>query len=158
MLLAKSRWLFPLYGDEPPHWVLGWVDLSARKMHIFDSCPELQSYMWVEPVSRFLSLKRMLILSQFLQALVEVAETVFTTLGKPEIDLEPWDVMRHSPSLLQRQMNGFACGFFVIHGMRVVGNGESVACVTNDQTAKVKSETLDLIKDSLPYVYLCLES
>ncbi|KAJ7836006.1 hypothetical protein B0H13DRAFT_1913303 [Mycena leptocephala] len=136
MLLAKSRWLFPLYGDEPPHWVLGWVDLSAHKMHIFDSCPELQSYMWAEP------------------ALVEVAETVFTTLGKPEIDLEHWDVMKHSPSLLQRQMNGFACGFFVIHGMRVVGNGESVACVTNDQTAKVKSETLDLIKDNLPLLRL----
>ncbi|KAF8200490.1 hypothetical protein K438DRAFT_2110609 [Mycena galopus ATCC 62051] len=119
MLLAKSHWLFPLYGDNPPHWVLGWVDLSARKMHIFDSCPELQSYMWAEP------------------ALVEVAETIFMTLGKPEIDLEPWDVMRHSPSLLQRQMNGFACGFFVIHAMRVVGNGESVSSVTNDQTAKL---------------------
>lgn len=57
MLLAKRRWLFPLYGHKPsPHWVLGWVDLSASEMHIFDSCPELQSYMWAEPVSIFLSL------------------------------------------------------------------------------------------------------
>jgi hypothetical protein len=44
----------PLYGDEPPHWALGWLDLSAHQMHIFDSCPELQWYMWAEPVSQFL--------------------------------------------------------------------------------------------------------
>jgi hypothetical protein len=55
-------------------------------------------------------------------------------------------------------MNGFACGFFVIHAMRVVGNGESLSVVTNDQTAKVKSETLNLIKDNLPYAYFSLKS
>ncbi|KAJ7811975.1 hypothetical protein B0H13DRAFT_2383525 [Mycena leptocephala] len=84
MLLAKARWLFPLYGDSPPHWVLGWLDHSARQMHLFDSCPELQSYMWAEP------------------ALVEVAETVFTTLGKPEMNLQPWEAVKHSPPKLQR--------------------------------------------------------
>jgi hypothetical protein len=99
----------------------------------------------------------MLNLPQFFQALVEVGETVFTTLGKPEINLEPWDVMKHSPSLLQCQMNGFACGFF-IHAIQVIRNGESVSSVTNDQTAKVKSETLDLIEDNLPYVYFSLKS
>jgi hypothetical protein len=45
----------------------------------------------------------------------------------------------------------YACGFFVIHTLRVIGNGESLSCVTNDQTAKVRSETLDLIRDNLPY-------
>ncbi|KAJ6503931.1 hypothetical protein C8R45DRAFT_924266 [Mycena sanguinolenta] len=131
MLLAKTRWLFPLYGNNPPHWVLGWIDQAASLLHVFDSCPELESHMWAEP------------------ALVEVAETVFTTLGRPEINLEPWAVIKHSPPPLQRQMNGFSCGFFVIHAMCVVGNGESLSAVTNDQTRKVKSDTLDLIKDNL---------
>lgn len=54
MLLAKARWLFPLYGDKPsPHWVLGWADLTASQLHIFDSVPELESYMWAEPVGLF---------------------------------------------------------------------------------------------------------
>jgi hypothetical protein len=97
-------------------------------------------------------------LIHFFQALVEVGETVFTTLGKPEINLEPWDIVKHSPSLLQCQMNGFACGFFVIHAIQVIGNGESVSSVTNDQTAQVKSETLDPIKDNLPYVFFSLKS
>ncbi|KAJ6579492.1 hypothetical protein DFH09DRAFT_1445551 [Mycena vulgaris] len=132
MLLAKARWLFPLFGDNPPHWVLGWIDLSASEMHIFDSAPELQSYMWAEP------------------ALVEVGETVFTTLGKPVMDLAPWPVVNHSPSELHRQMNAWACGFFVIHCMRTIGNGESLSVVTNDQTANVKSETLDLVIKYLP--------
>ncbi|KAJ7811976.1 hypothetical protein B0H13DRAFT_2383526 [Mycena leptocephala] len=34
--------------------------------------------------------------------------------------------------------------------MRVIGNDESLSGVTNDQTAKVRSETLDLIRDNLP--------
>ncbi|KAJ7511549.1 hypothetical protein B0H11DRAFT_2268643 [Mycena galericulata] len=131
MLLAKARWLFPLYGDKPPHWVLGWVDLSARELHIFDSAPELQSYMWAEP------------------ALVELAETVFTMLGQPKMDVAPWPVLKHSPPELQRQMNGYACGFFVIHAMRAIGNGESITTVTNDQTTKIRSETLDLIHHNL---------
>ncbi|KAJ6563697.1 hypothetical protein DFH09DRAFT_1278913 [Mycena vulgaris] len=131
MLLAKARWLIPLYGSDPPHWVLGWVDQSTREMHIFDSVPELQSYMWAEP------------------ALVEVAETIFTTLGKPGMDLAPWKVTHHSPPELQRQMNVYACGFFVIHAMRAIGNHESISTVTNDKTATVRSETLDMILENL---------
>jgi hypothetical protein len=80
---------------------------------------------------------------------VEVVETVFTTLGKDEVNLEPWKVVHHSPAELQRQMNNWACGFFVIHAMRAVGNGESIHTVTNDQTAKVRSQTLDLIFENL---------
>ncbi|KAJ7021425.1 hypothetical protein C8F04DRAFT_1402989 [Mycena alexandri] len=133
MLLAKARWLFPLYGDKPsPHWVLGWADLAASQLHIFDGVPELQSYMWAEP------------------ALVEVVETVFTMLGKQDMNLEPWDVIKHSPSELQRQMNGYACGFFTIHAMRVIGNSESLLTVTNDETPRVRSEILNLIHQNLP--------
>ncbi|KAJ7150791.1 hypothetical protein C8R46DRAFT_1229727 [Mycena filopes] len=132
MLLAKARWLFPLYGTKPcPHWVLGWADLSASQLHIFDSVPELQSYMWAEP------------------ALVEVVETVFTTIGVPGVNVEPWDVIKHSPPELQRQMNGYACGFFSLHVIRVIGNGESLDTVTNDATPRVRREILELIYENL---------
>ncbi|KAJ7751325.1 hypothetical protein DFH07DRAFT_774922 [Mycena maculata] len=140
MLLAKARWLFPMFGDNPPHWALGWVDLTARELHLFDSAPELQSYFWAEP------------------ALVELAETVFTTLGQPSINLAPWPVRQHDPPELQRQMNGYACGFFVIHAMRAIGNGESISTVTNDQTPRVHSETLDLVLGNLSLLRAPVES
>ncbi|KAJ7082107.1 hypothetical protein C8R44DRAFT_992225 [Mycena epipterygia] len=117
--------------DDPPHWVLGWVDRSASELHIFDSVPELQSYMWAEPV------------------LVELAETVFTTLGQLSMNLEPWPVFKHSPPELQRQMNGYACGFFVIHAMCVVGNGQPISAVINDATEKIRNDTLDTILANL---------
>ncbi|KAJ7147344.1 hypothetical protein C8R46DRAFT_1359850 [Mycena filopes] len=127
MLLAKARWLFPMYWPARRHWLLPWVDLAAREMHIFDSIPELQSYMWAEP------------------ALVEVAETVFTTLGHFEMDLAPWPVKTHSPSELHRQMDGHSCGFFSIDGMRVIGDGGDLASVTQTRIPEVQRQTLDLI-------------
>ncbi|KAJ7041877.1 hypothetical protein C8F04DRAFT_1390777 [Mycena alexandri] len=126
MLLAKARWLFPLFWAARRHWLLGWIDLAASEIHIFDGMPELQSYMWAEP------------------ALVELAETVFTTLGR-EINLEPWPVIKHSPSELHRQMDGHSCGFFAIYGIRVIGNGEDLASVTQSQMPTARRQTLDLI-------------
>ncbi|KAJ6608848.1 hypothetical protein B0H10DRAFT_1955071 [Mycena sp. CBHHK59/15] len=124
-----------MYGDDPLHWILGWMELGARELHMFDSTPELQSYMWVEPYdvgSR------------------EVGETVFTTLKQPNMDLACWKVIKHAPPELQCQMNGWACGFFIIHAMDVVGNGKSISDVTNDQTEnfpftsrQIASETRD---------------
>jgi hypothetical protein len=81
---------------------------------------------------------------------VELAETIFTFLGKAEQDLEPWKVLSHSPPELQCQMNDYACGFFTIHAIRALGNGEPLSTVTNDQTDNVRSEILDLIIANLP--------
>ncbi|KAJ7791894.1 hypothetical protein B0H14DRAFT_3565984 [Mycena olivaceomarginata] len=39
ILLAKSRWLFPMYGSAPPHWVLGWMS------------PALGSFIYSTPFS-----------------------------------------------------------------------------------------------------------
>ncbi|KAJ6556903.1 hypothetical protein B0H10DRAFT_1967530 [Mycena sp. CBHHK59/15] len=105
-----------MYGADPLHWILGWMELGAQELHMFDSTPELQSHMWAE------------------LALVEVGETVFTTLKQPSMDLASWKVIKHTPPKLQRQMNGWACGFIIIHAMDVVGNGKSISDVTKDQT------------------------
>ncbi|KAJ7601957.1 hypothetical protein DFH06DRAFT_1399828, partial [Mycena polygramma] len=102
MLLAKSRWLFPMYGDDPPHWILGYIEPGPRYYHIFDSMPELKSFTWAEP------------------ALLELGETVYATLGTPTVNWELWKPFLHSPPELERQMNGWACGFFVIQGMTVI--------------------------------------
>jgi hypothetical protein len=51
MLLAKSRYLFALFGEEDYHWVLGYLELGAREFHIFDGYLELNSDVWAEPES-----------------------------------------------------------------------------------------------------------
>lgn len=47
-----SRWVFPLCGGKPLHWVLGWVDFGTHEIGLFDSIPELASHAWAIPVSR----------------------------------------------------------------------------------------------------------
>ncbi|KAJ7080860.1 hypothetical protein C8R44DRAFT_754213 [Mycena epipterygia] len=130
-LMTKARWVFPLYGDNPPHWVLGYLELGAREFHIFNGCPELNFYMWAEP------------------ALTELGESVYAYLGFLDVNLAPWKVYHDSPSMLMRQMNGWACGFFTIHDMQVVAKGESTAAVTNEHTERIQKETLEMILTNL---------
>ncbi|KAJ7742173.1 hypothetical protein DFH07DRAFT_980597 [Mycena maculata] len=131
ILLAKNRWIFPMYGSDPPHWVLGWIEPGSRQYHIFDSVPELRSFSWAEP------------------DLLELGDTIYATLGYPKFDWEPWSRVLHSPPELGRQMNSWACGFFVIHAMRVVANGDDIQSVTNTETERVREESLALVLDNL---------
>ncbi|KAJ6596163.1 hypothetical protein DFH09DRAFT_1407086 [Mycena vulgaris] len=93
MLLAKKLWIFPMFGSDPPHWILGWLQPGSRQYHIFDSVPELQSFMWAEP---------------FPLDLLELEDTVYATLGKMQIDWEPRRRVLHSPPELERQINSWA--------------------------------------------------
>ncbi|KAJ7194118.1 hypothetical protein GGX14DRAFT_404900 [Mycena pura] len=131
-LLAKARWLFPLYGNYPPHWVLGYLELGAREFYICDGSPELNSDIWAEP------------------ALVELAEAVYAYLGVLNVNLEPFKTRYQSPPPLMRQINSWACGFFVIDAMLLLAKGESTAGVTNENTERVKAHALDLILNNLP--------
>ncbi|KAJ7737961.1 hypothetical protein B0H16DRAFT_1762009 [Mycena metata] len=131
-LLTKARWLFPMFGDVPPHWILGYLELGAREFRIFDGSPELNSDVWAEP------------------ALVELAETVYAYLGLLDINLAPWKVHYESPAPLMRQMNGWACGFFAIHGMLLLARGESTTAISNEHTEEIKAQTLEMILSNLP--------
>ncbi|KAJ7837146.1 hypothetical protein B0H13DRAFT_1912627 [Mycena leptocephala] len=133
VLLAKNLWLFPLVGGDPPHWVLGWIESGPRLYHIFDNMPELNSVSWAEP------------------ALLELGDTIYATLGQMEIDWEPWKRVLHAPSELDRQMNSWACGFFVIHAMKALVDGSGIESVTNSETGRIKEETLALIMDNIRY-------
>ncbi|KAJ6469868.1 hypothetical protein C8R45DRAFT_937507 [Mycena sanguinolenta] len=135
ILLAKSRWLFPMYGSDPLHWVLGWIEPGARLYHIFDSVPELRSVSWAEP------------------ALLELGDTVYATLGHLQIDWEPWRRVLHSPPEFERQMNNWACGFFVIHGMCVLAEGSGIENVKDSETERVREKTLKLVVDNIAYIF-----
>jgi hypothetical protein len=49
-------------------------------------------------------------------------------------------------------MNGWACGFFVIHGMMSVTDGPGIETVTNRETERVREKSLKLVLNNLPYV------
>ncbi|KAF7321210.1 ULP-PROTEASE domain-containing protein [Mycena chlorophos] len=138
MLAAKSLWIFPMYGDDPPHWILGWIVPGSRTYHIFNSIPEL-SIAWAEP------------------ALLELGDTVYATLGMYEVDWESWKLVNHVPPALDAQMNGWDCGIFVIHAMTVLANGLDVSLVKNSETKRVRKEALDLVLANIgsfqPYQY-----
>ncbi|KAJ7194862.1 hypothetical protein GGX14DRAFT_359779 [Mycena pura] len=126
ILLAKRLWIFPMYGSDPPHWILGYIEPGPRRYHIFDSMPELNNFSWAEP------------------ALLELGDTVYATLGPATVDWEIWKRVLHSPPELERQMNGWACGFFVIHGMTALADGSGIETVVNSETERVREGALKL--------------
>jgi hypothetical protein len=50
VLLTHNKWIVPLCGGQPLHWVLTWINFEKRELMIYDSCPELASYAWATPV------------------------------------------------------------------------------------------------------------
>ena len=49
-LLSRTRWIIPLCGGKPLHWVMGWANFSTQELGIFDSLPEIHSETWALPV------------------------------------------------------------------------------------------------------------
>jgi hypothetical protein len=86
-----------------------------------------------------------------IQALTELGESVYAYLGVLDVNLAPWRVRHDSPSPLMCQMNGWACGFFTIHAMQLIANGESTAAVTNEHTERIQKESLEMILNNLQY-------
>ncbi|KAK6988773.1 hypothetical protein R3P38DRAFT_2804240 [Favolaschia claudopus] len=119
--------VFPLFGKHPAHWVLGLIEPGPRLYHLFDSLPELNNVSWAEP------------------ALLELGDTVYATLGHMKIDWSLWKMVLHSPPELERQMNDWACGFFVIHAMKCLADGTEIEKVTNKETENVRDNTLALV-------------
>src|SRR5258708_20316006 len=50
VLLTYKKWIIPLCGGHPLHWVLTWINFKKRELAIYDSYPELASYSWATPV------------------------------------------------------------------------------------------------------------
>lgn len=52
-----ERWVIPLCGGSPAHWVLGFIDTTMKEVGIIDSAPELDSATWAMPVSSLILYK-----------------------------------------------------------------------------------------------------
>src|SRR5258707_7703922 len=55
--LTYDKWIIPLCGGQPSHWVLTWLDFKKRELAIYDSYPELASYSWATPVHHHLPIQ-----------------------------------------------------------------------------------------------------
>jgi hypothetical protein len=113
---------------------------------------ELNSVSWAEPVGFILSWPYHTY--RFGQALLELGDTVYATLGCMEVDWEPWMRVLHSPNELDRQMNNWACGLFVIHAIKSLADGIGIKGVKNGETERVWESTLKLVLDNLWYFAL----
>ncbi|KAF8169334.1 hypothetical protein K438DRAFT_1774346 [Mycena galopus ATCC 62051] len=137
-ILARSKWIIPLCGGCPLHWILAWVDYASKEIGIFDSIPELGSSSWGEPL--------------FLLTLDMIRQRI----GVPQIiwDSGQWNRRLVSPSELERQLDGWSCGIFVGMGIKAMADGgrESDWAMVGDSR---KNETRQLMLEavsSLPVI------
>ncbi|KAJ7868207.1 hypothetical protein B0H14DRAFT_2572445 [Mycena olivaceomarginata] len=137
-ILARLRWIIPLCGGAPLHWILAWVDYAAKEIGIFDSIPELGSSSWGEPL--------------FLPVLDVIREHI----GAPKITWNSGEWKRRilSPSQLECQLDGWSCGVFVGMGIKAMadGNGEpewaAVADSRKDEMRKFMLEAISSLPQS----------
>ncbi|KAF8060260.1 hypothetical protein FPV67DRAFT_1632538 [Lyophyllum atratum] len=128
-LLARTKWIIPLNGGFPKHWILGWVDYSTSTMYIFDSIPELGSSSWAEPL------------------LLKVVDEIRRHLkAEPvEWDTGDWNRKLISPVALQCQMDGFACGLFIMMAMRAATGESCWEEVANDKKDSFRNIVLEAL-------------
>ncbi|KAI0729049.1 hypothetical protein C8Q72DRAFT_944230 [Fomitopsis betulina] len=103
--ISRPRWAIPLCGGDPAHWVLGWIDTSARECGIADSIPELESARWAIPL-----LKRCI---EHLQGL----------LGMSAMDWKSMKTTVCSPEPSERQIDGWSCGLFTMIALQTFADG-----------------------------------
>ena len=144
-LSAKTLWLIPLCGGNPLHWILGWLDFANNVFGIFDSIPELQSYFWAEPVCKFEETIHDRLLTKTNQLFLEVADKILETIGSESIEWDRWTRLLSSPGELQRQMDGWSCGIFVMLAMKLSSMGETLANATNDRIPDTRNDVLRLL-------------
>ncbi|KAF5372671.1 hypothetical protein D9615_009847 [Tricholomella constricta] len=103
-LISKTRWVVPLCGGDPLHWVLAWVDYSKREIGMFDSIPELGSSSWAEPL------------------LLSILDKIRETLNACPIVWNDggWSRIVAGPSLLQRQFDVWSCGIFAMMALQAL--------------------------------------
>ena len=137
-LSLTSRWVFPMCGGKPLHWVLGWVDFGTYEIRLFDSIPELASHSWAIPVSKMLYFSgSMNLIHQ--QLLLKVIATVLEYAKKdvPDFNKKPWKKQVYSPTALQRQMDLWSCGLFLLMAMWAYIMKEGFEKVCNDEKEKM---------------------
>ncbi|KDQ54442.1 hypothetical protein JAAARDRAFT_49391 [Jaapia argillacea MUCL 33604] len=100
--LVMSAWCIPLCSGLPAHWVLGWVDFGSREIGIYDSVPELGSSYWAELM------------------LLRVIDRIREFIKSPKIEwgVEKWKRTLCSPVELERQLDSWSCGLFVMMALK----------------------------------------
>jgi hypothetical protein len=104
----------------------------------------LQSYFWAEPVSTSVIIGCKIIKTTT-KLLLEVADKILDTLGAELNQWNRWTRVLSSPSELQRQMDGWSCGIFVMLAMQLCSRGESPTHATNDLIPDMRNDVLTLL-------------
>ncbi|KAH7903097.1 hypothetical protein BJ138DRAFT_1120733 [Hygrophoropsis aurantiaca] len=128
-ILTRPRWIIPLCGGNPLHWVLGWVDLGRKEIGIFDSLPQLHSESWAQPL------------------LCDIINAIFRSQSVEEIPskISPWNKVLASPPPLQRQMDAWSCGLFTMMAMQAYALRHSFDLVGHDQKDAIRQKAFKML-------------
>ncbi|KAF9236407.1 hypothetical protein BU15DRAFT_76980 [Melanogaster broomeanus] len=134
-LLSRPRWVIPLCGGIPPHWVLTWADLGTHEFGMFDSIPAQHSESWAMPLLR------------------KITQVILDYLGRPDIlkDVLSWKRVLTTPSVRQQQIDDWSCGLFTMMAMQTYVMRHSLELVGDDQKHGMRRKVLTLLID-LPIV------
>ncbi|KAJ6631496.1 hypothetical protein B0H10DRAFT_1938373 [Mycena sp. CBHHK59/15] len=122
-----------LSGGVPLHWVLAWIEYGAYKVGIFDSIPELGSSSWTEPL------------------LLATVDIICEHLGAPKItwDSGQWKCSLSSPVELERQLDLWSCGLFVVMAVKAVADQKDWSAVGDSHKNEMRKIMFDAMS-SIP--------
>ncbi|KIJ63901.1 hypothetical protein HYDPIDRAFT_29246 [Hydnomerulius pinastri MD-312] len=146
-LLLRPRWVIPLCGGTPSHWVLAWADIGACELGMFDSIPGQHSESWAIPVSLHSPTKETP--PKFHQLLQKITQAILDYLGRRDISktLLSWKRALITPSTQQQQMDDWSCGLFAMMAMQTYAMQHSLELVGDDQKDAIRRKVLTLLID-----------
>jgi hypothetical protein len=77
--------------------------------------------------------------------LLDIADKILDTISSESIQWDGWTRVLFSPPELQRQMDGWSCGIFVMLAMQLCSRGESLASATNELIPEMCNDVLTLL-------------
>ncbi|KAF8161385.1 hypothetical protein B0H34DRAFT_796185 [Crassisporium funariophilum] len=143
LLLAKTLWVIPLLSErEPKHWVTGWIDWGRSTIGIFDSIPEYGSSSWAVPL------------------LTNIVDHIRVALQKEPVEWKSgnWTRVLEKPASLQRQMDDWSCGYYVLMRIRAIANSVDLENARFDERETIQREAaeilvnLPLIRPKIPWL------
>ncbi|KAH7883559.1 hypothetical protein F5I97DRAFT_1831286 [Phlebopus sp. FC_14] len=139
-LLSRPRWVIPLCGGSPSHWVLTWADTGLKEFGLYDSIPGQHSGSWAIPELR------------------KIITAIFAYLGQSDITaaISSWGRVLITPPKRQQQMDSWSCGLFTMMAMQAYVMRHSLELIGDEQKNSMRIKVLDQLLN-LPIVRETME-
>lgn len=83
---------------------------------------------------------------------------ILELLNADAIDWDKWERKLTSPHELQRQMDNWACGIFVMLAIKLLVEGNPLTEATNDRIESMRQEALHILLEETRSVNICCDT